>query len=80
MTDVCTIQGTVEENIVDLAASGAAAYNIEKVDALSRETEEGNLTYVQSGSGSVAQRATEVFRMRNHMLRSLHCVNIAKGD
>lgn len=77
---VCMTQGTVEQKIVELTGSGAAASITEERDALSEEVEEGRLTDVQSGSGSVAQRATEVFKLRNHMLRSLHCVNIAKGN
>lgn len=73
---VCITQGTVEQKIVGLTGSAAAAFTADERDALSQELEEGRLTHVQSGGGSIAQRATEVFKLRNHMLRSLRCVNI----
>ena len=73
---VCLTQGTVEQKIVELTGSGGAASVTEERDALSEEAEEGRPTSVQSGSGSGAQRATEELKLRNYMLRSLHCVNI----
>ncbi|CAL8471722.1 g11264 [Coccomyxa elongata] len=57
--ETLVMRGTVEQKIIELTGSAAAAFTTEERDALSQDVEEGRLTDVQSGGGSIAQRATE---------------------
>ncbi len=64
----------MEEKVIELAQTGAKA----AVDSEDQEAANERQAGSTAASTSLAQRATELFQLRNKMLRSLHCVSVAK--
>lgn len=77
-TNIIFSQGTVEEEVIELARAGDQSAATTDDAQRSPSREQGSETAGVSTSTSLSQRANEAFRLRNRMLRSLHCVSVAK--